>query len=104
MKGVKDPRIGFVSVMEALMSPDLSYADVYVSLYGTESEKASSLIGLQRSAGWIRRELGKRLRLRVTPEIRFKQDTTLDTVYRLEERLREIHGEQKPEPTDPEQP
>lgn len=94
-KEVKDPRIGFVSVMSVKMSPDLHYANVYVSVFGSESEKKSSLIGLQQSAGWIRREIGKRLRLRVTPEIRFFEDTTLDDVYSLEERFREIHAEEE---------
>ena len=94
-KGVKDPRIGFVSVMEVKMSPDLSYADVYVSLYGSESERKGSLVGLRQAAGYMRRELGKRIRLRVTPEIRFHEDTTLDTAYRIEERIREIHAEQE---------
>ncbi|MCC6697620.1 MAG: 30S ribosome-binding factor RbfA [Candidatus Hydrogenedentes bacterium] len=93
-KGVKDPRIGFVSVMAVRMSPDLNYANVYVSLYGDESERKSSLIGLRQSAGWVRREIGKRLRLRVTPEIRFFEDTTLDDVYHLEDCFREIHEEQ----------
>jgi len=95
MKGVKDPRIGFVSITGAKMSPDLHYANVFVSLFGSESEKKSSLIGLQQSAGWIRREIGKRLRLRVTPEIRFFEDTTLDDVYHLEARFKEIHAEQE---------
>ncbi|MCC6794932.1 MAG: 30S ribosome-binding factor RbfA [Candidatus Hydrogenedentes bacterium] len=94
MKGVKDPRIGFVSVMGVKMSPDLSYADVFVSLFGSEAEKKGSLVGLRRSAGWIRRELGKQLRMRVTPEIRFREDTTLDNAYRLEEKFKEIHAEE----------
>ncbi|MFA6241398.1 MAG: 30S ribosome-binding factor RbfA [Candidatus Hydrogenedentales bacterium] len=99
-KGVKDPRIGFVSVMEVKMSPDLSYADVFVSLYGTASERKGSLIGLQQAAGYMRREIGKRLRLRVTPAVRFVEDTTLDTAYRIEERLREIHAEQEHDPNE----
>ncbi len=94
-KDVKDPRIGFVSVMSVKMSPDLHYANVYVSVFGSEAERKSSLIGLQQSAGWIRREIGRRLRLRVTPEIRFFEDTTLDDVYSLEDRFREIHAEQE---------
>jgi len=94
IKGLKDPRIGFVSVMAVRMSPDLCYANVYVSLYGTEAERKSSLIGLQHSAGWIRREVGKHLRTRVTPEIRFFPDDTLDQVYHLEEVFQEIHEEQ----------
>ena len=90
IKGVKDPRVGFVSVMAVKMSSDLRYGNVYVSLLGGEREKKSSLIGLRHSAGWIRRELGRRLKLRLTPEVRFFEDTTLDDVYRLNEVLRDI--------------
>lgn len=89
-KGLKDPRIGFVSIMAVKMSPDLRYANVYVSAYGSESEKKSSLAGLKSSAGWVRRELGKRLRLRLTPEVRFFEDTSLDDVFHLEKVLKEI--------------
>ncbi len=94
LKGVKDPRIGFVSVMEVKMSPDLRYATVYVSLFGSEHERKSSLIGLQQSAGWIRREIGRGLRLRYIPEIRFEPDKTLDTAFRLEEVFKELHAEE----------
>lgn len=90
-KGLKDPRIGFVSIMGVKMSPDLRYANVYVSLLGSDKEKKSSLIGLQRAAGWVRRELGKRLQLRLTPEVRFFEDTTLENVYHLEEIFKTLH-------------
>lgn len=98
MKGIKDPRIGFVSVMSVRMSSDLRYANVYVSLYGSESERKSSLVGLRNSAGWIRREIGKHLRMRHTPEVRFFPDDTLDTVYHLEEVFQEIHEDQQHTP------
>lgn len=91
VKGLKDPRLGFVSVMEVKMSPDLRYANVYVSLFGDEKEKKSSLIALQNSSGWIRRNIGKTIRLRVTPEVRFFEDTTLDNVYHLEEVFQQLH-------------
>ena len=94
INGVKDPRIGFVSVMSVRMSSDLHYANVYVSLYGSESEKKGSLIGLHNSTGWIRREVGKHLRLRYTPELRFFEDKTLETVYHLEDVFDEIHQQQ----------
>jgi len=94
-KGLKDPRIGFVSVMDVEMSKDLHYATVNVSLYGSEKERKSSLIALQNSAGWIRREVGKHVRLRFTPEIRFKTDGTLDQVYALEKVFDEINEERK---------
>lgn len=91
-KGVKDPRVGFVSVMEVRMSPDLRYANVYVSLYGDEKTKKSSLAGLRSSTGWVRREIGKRLRLRHTPELRFYADTTLDDAFHLEDIFKEIRA------------
>jgi len=91
VKGLKDPRIGFVSVMGVRMSPDLRYANVYVSFYGSEREKKSSLIALRNSAGWLRRELGKKLRLRFTPEVRFFEDTSLDDVFHLEEIMKDLH-------------
>lgn len=90
-KGIKDPRIGFVSVMEVRMSPDLRYANVYMSLYGSDKEKKSSLAGLRSSAGFIRREVSKRLKLRFAPEIRFFEDKTLEDVFHLENIFRELH-------------
>jgi len=97
-RGLKDPRIGFVSVMEVRMSADLHYANVYVSLFGSEAERKGSLVGLRNSAGWIRREVGQFLRMRYTPEIRFFADETLDQVYHLEEVLEEIHTDQRHSP------
>ncbi len=101
MKGIKDPRIGFVSVMSVRMSPDLRYANVYVSLYGSESERKGSLAGLQRSAGWLRGQVTRNLGLRFAPEIRFFPDDTLDRVFHLEEVFRELHA-QEDKPSDAE--
>ena len=94
IRGLKDPRVGFVSIMGVRMSPDLRYANVYVSTYGSEKEKKSSIIGLKRSAGWIRKQLGKKLRLRLTPEVRFFEDDSLDQVFHLDEMIKEIHEEE----------
>lgn len=93
-KGLKDPRVGFVSIMGVRMSPDLRYANVYVSLYGSEKEKKSSIIGLQNSAGWIRKQLGRNLRLRLTPEVRFFEDSSLDEVFHLEQTLKAIRSDE----------
>ena len=91
VKGLKDPRIGFVSVMEVRMSPDLRYANVYVSLYGTESEKKSSMAGLRNSSKWLRGIVARNLRLRFAPEIRFFPDDTLDRVFHLEDVFKQLH-------------
>ncbi len=93
-KGLKDPRVGFVSIMSVRMSPDLRYANVYVSIYGSEKEKKSSIIGLQNSAGWIRKQLGRNLRLRLTPEVRFFEDSSLDEVFHLEQTLKAIRSDE----------
>ncbi|HEO70018.1 MAG TPA: 30S ribosome-binding factor RbfA [Candidatus Hydrogenedentes bacterium] len=94
-KGLKDPRIGFVSVMAVRVSSDLRYANIYVSLFGNDAERKSSLIGLRHSAGWVRREIGKAIRLRFTPEIRFFPDDTLDEVYHLEEVFQRLHEQEE---------
>ncbi len=94
--GVKDRRIGFVSVMSARMSPDLKYANVYVSMYGSESERKSSLAGLRNAAGWLRGEVARKLGLRFAPEIRFFADDSLDRVFHLEEVFRELHEHESP--------
>lgn len=91
---VKDPRVGFVSIMEVRMSPDLGVASVYVSLLGEEKERKRSLAGLRQSTGFMRRELGKRLRFRKTPEIRFFEDESLDRVFHLEEVFKKLHEEE----------
>lgn len=97
-QGLKDPRIGFVSVMGVRMSRDLRYANVYVSLMGSEAERKSSLIGLQNSAGWVRHEVGKHLHMRVLPEIRFFSDNSLDEVYHLEGIFEEINAAKHQQP------
>jgi ribosome-binding factor A len=94
IKGLKDTRVGFVSIMGVRMSSDLRYANVYVSMYGSEKEKTSSMIGLKSSAGWIRKQLGKNLRLRLTPEVRFFEDNSLDDVFHLDEMFKELHEDQ----------
>lgn len=102
--GLKDPRVGFVSIMDVKMSLDLRYANVYVSIYGSEKETKDSLIGLRNSAGWIRRELGRRLKLRLTPEVRFFEDTTLEEVFHLEEVFKDLKDSEEQEANEPDRP
>ena len=97
-KGLKDPRVGFVSIMEVRMSPDLRHANCYVSLLGSDSERKSSLAGLRSASGWLRREVSKRLGLRFSPEMRFFEDTTLERVFHLEDVFREIHEDEEQTP------
>jgi len=79
---VADPRIGFVTVTEVEVNPDLSHATVWVSVIGTEAERRSSLRALGHAMPFIRRRLGS-LRLRRIPELHVRADDTAERGTRL---------------------
>jgi ribosome-binding factor A len=85
IEGLKDPRIGFTTVTEVRVSADLRTARVYVSIYGGSEQCDETLAGLETAAGYLRRELGHRLRLKYTPELSFVRDDTLDRARRLDQ-------------------
>jgi len=90
---LKDPRIGFVTVTRVDLGPDLRLARIYVGVLGTEKQREKSLTGLKQAAGFMRRALGQRLRLRYTPELVFQYDEGLEASDRVARLLDEI---QKP--------
>lgn len=79
----KDPRIGFVTITEVKVSPDLRRARVYVSVLGTEKEVAESFAGLESARGYLRSHLGRHLRLKFLPEIEFVHDNVTEEAIRL---------------------
>ncbi len=86
---VKDPGLGFVTVTEVRMSHDLCHARVFVSVMGDAEAEASAMQSLGRAAGFLRREVGRRVQLRRTPELHFEIDRTLDHSDRIEELIRQ---------------
>lgn len=95
---LKDPRIGFASITEVRMSPDLRSARVRVSVLGDEIEQKQTLAGLRSATGLIRHELGRRLEnLKVAPELRFELDPSIEYSVHIAKRLREILPESQPE-------
>jgi len=84
-----DPRVGFVTVTEARVSPDLRHAKVFVSVFGTDEQTAESLDALNHASRFIRHQLGTALRLKHTPELHFIFDDTVRTAARIEELLHE---------------
>ena len=78
LRELKDPRLGFVTVTGVKLTGDLREATVYVSLFGQEEERKESLMVLNKSKGFIRKELGTRLKVYYTPEISFEEDKSLD--------------------------
>ena len=73
-----------VSVTDVDVSKDLSYAKIYVSIFGNEKEKQDSLAALKSSVGFIRKEIGKNVKLRQVPQVIIELDTTLDKAMHLE--------------------
>ena len=94
LKGLKDPRIGFVTITGVEVSPDFSKALVYFCSTEDEDEREQSREGLQSAAGFIRKLLGKRLRLKTIPEFQFRYDTSLDEGDRIERLLVEVREQE----------
>ena len=94
---LKDPRIGFVTVTSGACTEDLREAKIYVSVMGDEKKARDTLNGLNSSLGFVRREIGKRIRLRFTPEISFALDTSLNYSDHIQRLLNEIHEDQPQE-------
>ena len=89
-RGLKDPRVGFVTVTDVDVTGDLRNATVYVSVFGNEKQKRDSMEGLEAATGFIRREVGKYLRLRYTPELAFKFDESIEYGAHINTVLNEI--------------
>ncbi|MEX1185712.1 MAG: 30S ribosome-binding factor RbfA [Gemmatimonadaceae bacterium] len=92
--GAKDPRItGLVTVTGVDITSDLRHAKVYVSVLGTETEKAATFEGLSSVAGHLRSQIAKTLQLRVAPQITFKVDESVAHAARIESLLEQIKNE-----------
>jgi ribosome-binding factor A len=88
---VKDPRLaGFITITRVEISADISHARVYVSVMGSEEDRETALRGLEAASSFIRREIGHRLSLRRTPELRFRRDDSMEQGARVLELLDEV--------------
>lgn len=90
---IKDPRIGFATVTDVEISQDLRHAKVFISIYGDEDNRNQTLKGLQSASGFIRGEVGKRIRMKHVPEILFRFDESIERGARIFELLHEIENE-----------
>jgi ribosome-binding factor A len=93
---VKDPRIGFMTITNVVVPPDLRSAQVYVSVLGTDQERSDTLDALRSAAGFIRYHLKPRLRMRQIPELDFRDDRSMEYAEKISATLRELKSEQKP--------
>lgn len=79
MNDLKDPRItGMISIVNLKVTRDLRYAKVYISIYGSDEDKKNAIDGLRNAAGFLRKEIGRRVQLRYTPELIFEMDDSIE--------------------------
>ena len=102
IRQMKDPRIGFVTVTDVEVSRDLRHVKIFVSVLGDEESRQTSLEGLERATGYIRTEIGQRIRLRHTPEIAFRWDSSMERGARISQILHELKQGQENESSSPE--
>ncbi|WP_421657538.1 30S ribosome-binding factor RbfA [Leptothermofonsia sp. ETS-13] len=97
VSGIKDDRVGagMVSVTDVDVSGDLQHAKIFVSIYGTAEAKAETMAGLKSATGFVRSELGQRIRLRRTPEVVFLEDNSLERGDRVLSLLNRLNQERK---------
>ena len=88
---IKDPRMqGFASVIRTETTNDLSYCKVYVSIYGSEEQRVSTMQALKSASSFLRSELARRVSLRITPELIFVRDDSIEYSIKLDKLLRGI--------------
>ena len=102
VSGIKDDRVGsgMVSITDVDVSGDLQHAKIFVSIYGSSEAKAETMAGLKSATGFVRSELGQRLRLRRTPEVVFLEDHSLERGDRILSLLNKISQERPPNHDD----
>ena len=95
IQDIKDDRVGagMVSVTDVDVSGDLQHAKIFVSIYGTDEAKAETMAGLKAATGYVRRELGHRVRLRRTPEVIFLENRSIERGNRVLSLINKISQE-----------
>lgn len=88
---VKDPRIGFLTITDVKVTNDLSMATVYLTVLGDEKQVDDTFKGLEKATGYIKSELGSRMRLRVVPELYFEYDESIDYGNKIEKLIQDLH-------------
>lgn len=96
INGIKDDRVGagLVSVTDVDVAGDLQHAKIFVSIYGTDEAKAETMEGLKAAQGYVRHELGQRMKLRRTPEVTFTEDRSFELAADVLNVLNQITADQ----------
>ena len=95
VRGLKDPVPGFMTIREVEVNRDFTQAKIYYSIIGSDAEKNEAETVLEQQRGFLRRELGRKIRLRNTPELFFIQDDTGERAARIHELLEQVSPPQE---------
>ena len=88
-KGLRDPRLGFVTITDVRVTGDLQHASIFYTVYGTEEERRDSAAALKAATGMLRTEVGRNITARLTPSLEFIADAIPENAEHIEELLRE---------------
>lgn len=88
-RGLRDPRLGFVTITDVQVTGDLQHATVFYTVYGTEQEREDSAAALKAATGMLRSEVGKNITARLTPTLEFQLDAIPENAAQIESLLRE---------------
>jgi ribosome-binding factor A len=88
-KGLRDPRLGFVTITDVRVTGDLQHASIFYTVYGTDEERRDSALALQAATGMLRSEVGRNITARLTPTLEFIADAVPENAQHIEELLRE---------------
>lgn len=92
---VKDPRVGFLTITDVELTNDLSHAKVYLTVLGSNKEIDNTFKALEKAKGFIKSELGSRMRLRIIPDLTFEYDKSIEYGNKIERMIQYLHKEDK---------
>ncbi|GAA1775923.1 30S ribosome-binding factor RbfA [Agromyces lapidis] len=88
-KGLRDPRLGFVTITDVRVTGDLQHASIFYTVYGTDEERRDSALALKAATGMLRSEVGRNITARLTPSLEFIADAVPENAQHIADLLRE---------------
>ena len=92
---VKDPRVGFLTITDVELTNDLSHAKIFLTVLGSDKEVENTFKALEKATGFIKSELGSRMRLRIMPDLTFEYDESIEYGNKIERMLQDLHKKDK---------
>lgn len=92
---VKDPRVGFITITDVVLTNDLSQAKVFLTVLGNDKEVENTFKALDKTKGFIKSELGSRMRLRIMPELMYEYDQSIEYGNKIERMIQDLHKQDR---------